>query len=46
VKSGTAGALKAYENWMAKNAKRDNPLAGMPVLMETYWQKIIDAPES
>ncbi|MBB5210953.1 DUF3604 domain-containing protein [Microbulbifer hydrolyticus] len=45
VKSGTEGALQAYENWMAKNAARDNPLADMPEMMENYWKKIIEAAE-
>ena len=45
VKSGMEGAIKAYENWMEQNAKRDNPLADMPELMKTYWDKIIDAAE-
>lgn len=42
VKSGIEGAIKAYENWMAKNAARDNPLADMPQMVETYWQKVIE----
>ena len=45
VKSGIEGALEAYENWMAKNATRDNPLADMPEMAETYWKKVIEAAE-
>ena len=45
VKSGTEGGIKAYENWMAKNAARDNPLADMPEMSETYWKKMIEAAE-
>ena len=45
VKSGLEGSLQAYENWMAKNGARDNPLADMPEMMETYWKKIIEAAE-
>jgi len=45
VKSGIEGAIKAYENWMAKNAARDNPLADMPEMVKTYWQKVIEAAE-
>jgi len=45
VKSGQEGAIKAYENWMAKNATRDDPLADMPELMESMWKKVIAAAE-
>jgi len=45
VKSGTDGAIKAYEDWMEKNANQDDPLADMPELQAEYWQKIIDAAE-
>ena len=45
VKSGTEGAIQAYEHWMAKNATQDNPLADIPQLAETYWAKIIEAAE-
>jgi hypothetical protein len=45
VKSGTAGAIKAYENWMAKTAARDNPLADMPEMSAAFWKKIIEAAE-
>ena len=45
VKSGTEGGIQAYDNWMAKNAARDNPLADMPELAETYWKKVIEAAE-
>jgi hypothetical protein len=38
VKSGTEGALKAYENWMAQNAKREDPLAEMTDLKKSMWQ--------
>jgi hypothetical protein len=45
VKSGYEGALQAYENWMAKNATQDDPLADMPELVAEMWQKVIDAAE-
>ncbi|MEJ2058253.1 MAG: DUF3604 domain-containing protein [Desulfofustis sp.] len=45
VKSGTDGALKAYENWMATTAKRVDPLEDMPELMAEMWKKEIAAAE-
>ncbi len=45
VKSGIEGALKAYENWMAKNAKRDDPLKDMPELMQSMWKKVVESAE-
>ena len=43
VKSGIDGAIKAYENWMAKNAMRDDPLEDMPELMQSMWKKVVEA---
>jgi len=45
VKSGQEGALKAYENWMAQNAKREDPLAEMTELKKTMWERITEAAE-
>jgi len=45
VKSGQEGAVKAYENWMEQNAKREDPLADMPELAADMWIKEIDAAE-
>ena len=45
VKSGPDGALEAYENWMARNAAQDDPLAEMTELKESMWQKLTDAAE-
>ncbi|MGW8188256.1 MAG: DUF3604 domain-containing protein, partial [Desulfobacterales bacterium] len=45
VKSGQDGGIKAYENWMATTAKREDPLKDMPELMAEYWGKEIDAAE-
>ena len=45
VKSGTEGALEAYENWMHQNAIREDPLADMPELAADMWQKEIAAAE-
>jgi hypothetical protein len=45
VKSGPDGALEAYENWMAKNAAQDDPLAEMTELKESMWHKLTDAAE-
>ena len=46
VKSGMEGAVTAYENWMEKNAIREDPLADMPELAAEMWLKIIDAAET
>ncbi|MCF6264869.1 MAG: DUF3604 domain-containing protein [Xanthomonadales bacterium] len=47
VKTGTIeGAIKAYENWMATTAKREDPLKDMPELSAEMWQKTIDAAET
>jgi len=45
VKSGQEGALKAYENWMAQNAKREDPLAEMTELKKTMWERETEAAE-
>jgi hypothetical protein len=45
VKSGQEGALKAYEDWMAKNATQDDPLKDMPELAADMWKKVIAAAE-
>ena len=45
VMSGTEGALKAYENWMEKNATQDDPLADMPQLVKSMWENVVDAAE-
>jgi len=45
VKSGTEGALKAYENWMEQNAKREDPLAEMTELKKTMWERETEAAE-
>jgi Protein of unknown function (DUF3604) len=45
VKSGTEGALKAYENWMGQNAKREDPLAEMTELKKTMWERETEAAE-
>ena len=43
VKSGMEGALEAYENWMAQNAKREDPLAELTELKATMWRKVVEA---
>ncbi|WP_224483385.1 DUF3604 domain-containing protein [Robertkochia aurantiaca] len=45
VKSGMEGAAAAYDEWIAKLAKRENPLEDKPEFLETYWHKIIEAAE-
>jgi hypothetical protein len=45
VKSGQEGAIKAYDNWMAVTAKREDPLAGMTGLKKTMWERITAAAE-
>ena len=45
VKSGTEGALEAYEYWMHQNAIREDPLADMPELAADMWKKEIEAAE-
>ncbi|WP_232829333.1 DUF3604 domain-containing protein [Tropicimonas sp. IMCC34043] len=45
VKSGLEGSLEAYENWMAKNATQDDPLAEMTDLKAEMWNKITAAAE-
>jgi len=45
VKSGLEGGIKAYDNWMATTAKREDPLKDMPELMAEMWQKEIAAAE-
>ncbi|WP_224490091.1 DUF3604 domain-containing protein [Robertkochia flava] len=45
VKSGLDGAAAAYDEWIAKLAKRENPLEDQPEFQKTYWNKIIDAAE-
>lgn len=43
VKSGLEGGIKAYDNWMATTAKREDPLKDMPELMKTMWSRVIAA---
>lgn len=45
VKSGLEGGIKAYDNWMATTAKREDPLKDMPGLTKTMWSRVIDAAE-
>ena len=45
VKSGREGGIKAYENWMAVTAKRQDPLASMSELSKTMWQRETEAAE-
>ena len=45
VKSGLEGGIKAYDNWMATTAKREDPLKDMTELTKTMWQRVIDAAE-
>ncbi len=45
VQSGMQGGIKAYENWMATTAKREDPLAEMVVLKKTMWQRETEAAE-
>jgi hypothetical protein len=45
TKSGLAGGIKAYENWMATTAKRVDPLKDMPELMRTMWSRVTAAAE-
>jgi hypothetical protein len=45
VKSGTEGAIKAYENWMDQNAKQEDPLAEMTELKKTMWERETEAAE-
>ena len=45
TKSGLAGAIKAYENWMATTAKQVDPLKEMTTLKKTMWQKVTEAVE-
>ncbi len=45
VKSGQEGGIKAYENWMEKTGKREDPLKDMPELAAEMWQREIDAAE-
>ncbi|WP_245888724.1 DUF3604 domain-containing protein [Halomonas denitrificans] len=45
VKSGQEGALEAYENWMAKNAAQDDPLAEMTELKAEMWHNLTAAAE-
>ena len=45
VKSGTEGALQAYENWMAKNATQDDPLAELTELKSEMWTNLTSAAE-
>ena len=45
VKSGLEGGIKAYDNWMATTAKREDPLKDMTDLTKTMWQRVIDAAE-
>jgi hypothetical protein len=45
VKSGQEGGIKAYENWMEKTGKREDPLKDMPELAAEMWQREVDAAE-
>jgi hypothetical protein len=45
VKSGLEGSLEAYENWMAKNATQDDPLAELTDLKAEMWNNLTDAAE-
>jgi len=45
VKSGLDGALEAYENWMAKNATQDDPLAELTELKAEMWHNLTAAAE-
>ena len=45
VKSGLDGALEAYDNWMAKNAAQDDPLAELTELKSEMWNNITTAAE-
>jgi len=45
VKSGQEGAIKAYENWMAQNYKREDPLSEMTELKKTMWLRETEAAE-
>lgn len=45
VKSGQEGAIEAYENWMAKNAAQDDPLAEMTELKAEMWHNLTAAAE-
>lgn len=45
VKSGLDGALEAYENWMAKNATQDDPLAELTDLKAEMWNNLTAAAE-
>jgi len=42
---GLDGALEAYENWMAKNATQDDPLAELTDLKAEMWHNITEAAE-
>jgi hypothetical protein len=46
VKSGLDGALQAYENWMAKNATQDDPLAELTELKAEMWHNLTAAAET
>ena len=45
VKSGIEGGIKAYDNWMALTAKREDPLKEMTEFSRTMWQREIAAAE-
>jgi hypothetical protein len=45
VKSGPDGALQAYENWMAKNAAQNDPLAELTELKAEMWHNLTAAAE-
>jgi hypothetical protein len=45
VKSGLEGGIKAYDNWMATTAKREDPLAEMTGLKKTMWERVTEAAE-
>jgi len=45
VKSGVAGGFKAFDNWIARTANRDDPLKDMPELTVEMWHKTIKAAE-
>ncbi len=45
VKSGLEGAIVAYDNWMAKNATQDDPLAELTELKSEMWTNLTAAAE-
>ena len=45
VKSGLAGGIKAYDNWMATTAKQVDPLKEMTGLKKSMWERETAAAE-